>query len=252
MTRATSQEIRIPTGHGELRGTLLLPVELRGLVVLALRSVNSERALSLVGHLRARGFGTLLVPLLTPEEEEVDAQTAELRFNVRLLGERILAQIAAIEPFLNRRVELGILASSTAAAGALVAAARRPEAVRALVLQGGRPELAVFALPEVLAPTLLLVGSADEPTIHSNQIAALRLHAPHRLAMIDGANHRFQEPGKLEEAADVASAWFLEHLHHPGSTPPERADIAPPSGEKDCGEISLTPSHAASVRTSEA
>ena len=125
VTRASSQEIRIPAGQAELRGTLLLPSDLRGVVLMALRSVNSERARALVGHLRARGFGTLLAPLLTPEEEETDAQTAELRFNVRLLGGRILAQISAVEALLKRSVALGILASSTAAAGALVAAADR-------------------------------------------------------------------------------------------------------------------------------
>jgi hypothetical protein len=203
----------------------LLPSDVHGVVILALRSIHGRRARHQVQQLRQRGLGTLLMPLLTPEEEEIDARTGELRFDVRLLGERILYQIDAVESRLGGRLELGILASSTAAAGALVAAAHRPEAVRALVLQGGRPELAVFALGEVQAPTLLIVGGADEPCIHSNQIAALRLHAPNRLDVIEGASHRFVEPGKLEEVTELSVAWFDRHLRRPKSVPPPASQV---------------------------
>lgn len=193
---------------------------MRGLVILALRNVFSDRAHALVRSLRSSGLGTLLMPLLTPDEQQADAESGELRFNIRLLGQRILTQVAAAQERLGQRLQLGILASSTAAAGALVAAARRPEAVRALVLQGGRPELAVFALSEVQAATLLVVGAADEKCIHSNEIASLRLHAPHRLEVIAGAGHRFEEPGKLEQVAELSVAWFQQHLHQVSTIPP--------------------------------
>jgi dienelactone hydrolase len=225
VARASSEEISLPVGNDRLRGELLLPSDVRAVVILALRSIHGRRARYQVQQLRQRGLGTLLMPLLTPEEEEDDAQTGELRFNVRLLGQRILYQMQAVESRLGGRLELGILASSTAAAGALVAAAQRPEVVRALVLQGGRPELAVFALSEVQAPTLLVVGAADEPCIHSNQIAALRLHAPHRLDVIEGASHRFVEAGKLEEMADLSTSWFERHLRHPQSVPPPASHV---------------------------
>jgi pimeloyl-ACP methyl ester carboxylesterase len=159
------------------------------------------------------------MPLLTPEEEERDRVSAELRFNVRLMAQRILYQIALVEDRIGRRSNCGLVASSTLAAGALVAAAHRPDVVRALVLQGGRPELAVFALPEVQAATLLLVGATDEPCIHANQIASLRMSAPHRLEVIEGAGHRFEEPGKLEQVADLTASWLQKHLHHRPSNP---------------------------------
>jgi dienelactone hydrolase len=227
VTRASIQEIRLAVGNEQLQGSLLLPADVRGLVILALRSARSERAQTLVRHLRESGLGTLLMPLLTPEEEQLDAETAELRFDIPLLAQRILAQVAALEARVGRRVNLGIVASSTAAAGALVAAAKRPDLVRALVLQGGRPELAVFALSEVQAATLLLVGADDELCIHSNQIASLRLHAPHRLEVIEGAGHRFAEPGKLKQLAALTATWFQKHLHHLPSNPPPPLEIAP-------------------------
>jgi len=220
VTRASSQEVRISVGGDELRGALLLPNNVRGIVLVALRSTKTERARVLVQELRERGIGTLLMPLFTSDEEAHDSETAELRFNVRLLGRRILMQISAVEALVSPRLAFGVLASSTAAAGALVAAAHRPDIIRALVLQGGRPELAVFALRDVRAATLLLVGSSDELCIHSNQIASSRLHALHQLEIVEGAGHRFEEPGKLHEIATVTAQWFGRHLVQLPTKPP--------------------------------
>jgi hypothetical protein len=142
-----------------------------------------------------------------------------------------LAQISAVETLVSPRLAFGVLASSTAAAGALIAAAHRPDIIQALVLQGGRPELAVFALPDVRAATLLLVGSSDELCIHSNQIASSRLHAPHQLEIVEGAGHRFEEPGKLHDVAKRTAQWFSRHLL-PLPTRPPMAEISTSFREK--------------------
>ncbi len=158
-------------------------------------------------------LATLLVDLLTPEEEAIDARTAHLRFDIGLLA----ARLVAVTDWLNRLPEtkdfpVGCFGASTGAAGALVAAAERPDAVYAVVSRGGRPDLAGPALPRVRAPTLLIVGGNDPEVIELNRKALARLRCEKELVIIPGATHLFEEPGALDEVARLARAWFERHL----------------------------------------
>src|SRR5207249_9152326 len=157
------------------------------------------------------GLGTLLMDLLTPEEERVDARTAELRFDIDLLGRRTTAAVdetAAMSP----SFAIGCFGASTGAAAALVAAAERPDVVRAVVSRGGRPDLAGPALGRVRAPTLLIVGGHDQAVIGLNRQAMSRMRCEVELEVIEGATHLFEEPGKLEQVALLAGRWFRRHL----------------------------------------
>jgi dienelactone hydrolase len=162
----------------------------------------------------------LLLDLLTPEEEAVDLVTARLRFDVGLLAGRLLHAIEWVQsnPWLSG-LPLGLFGSSTGAAAALVAAARRPRAIQAIVCRGGRPDLAGDALPHVRTPTLLIVGGEDSVVFELNQLAVGRLRAPVELAIVPGATHLFEEPGALERVAELALDWFVSHLS-PGANWP--------------------------------
>ncbi|MEV6694449.1 alpha/beta fold hydrolase [Micromonospora sp. NPDC051196] len=207
----------IPAGAADLPADLLVPAEPVGAVLFAHGSGSSRhspRNLAVARSLSAGGLGTVLVDLLTEAEAEVDAVTAELRFDIDLLALRLAAIVdwlAAEQPFGAARV--GIFGASTGAAAALVAAARRPEHVHAVVSRGGRPDLAGTALSDVRAPTLLLVGGLDEQVISLNQHALGQLTAPADLRVIPGATHLFEEPGTLEQVAEAAADWFHDHLH---------------------------------------
>lgn len=166
--------------------------------------------------LREAGLGTLLLDLLTEEEEEIDLVTRHLRFNIRLLAERLVGAIEWLQredP--TRGLPIGCFGSSTGAAAALVAAAARPDAVAAVVSRGGRPDLAGDALRLVSAPTLLLVGGRDEQVIELNEEARSRIPAPCELRIIPGATHLFEEPGSLEEVSRQAAGWFASRLGAP-------------------------------------
>jgi len=156
-----------------------------------------------------------LTDLLTEEEEAVDFQTAELRFDISLLGRRLVAITDWIgrQPALND-VGLGYFGASTGAAAALVAAAERPGVVRAVVSRGGRPDLAATALKRVLAPTLLIVGGYDSVVLKLNYSAMAQLprQTEHRIEIVPGATHLFEEPGALDRVAALARDWFREHL----------------------------------------
>jgi dienelactone hydrolase len=161
--------------------------------------------------LQDRGLGTLLIDLLTEEEERVDLRTGELRFDIGLLGERVLGTI----DWLAQRDEdlpVGTFGASTGAAAALIAAAERPKLVGAVVSRGGRPDLAGEALPRVTAPTLLIVGGADQVVIDLNRRAMASISAEVRLEIVPGATHLFEEPGALEEVSRLAGDWFVRHL----------------------------------------
>ncbi len=209
-------EIMIQAGPVALPGFLALPEQAAGLVVFVHGSGSSRfssRNRYVAEVLNQGGLATLLFDLLTAEENAIDMVTAELRFDIELLSERTVATL----DWLPGQAELqalpvGLFGSSTGAAAALNAAAARPEQVRAVVSRGGRPDLAMAALPQVQAPTLLIVGGLDQPVIEMNQAAAERLQAPWRLEIIPGATHLFEEPGKLEQVAALARDWFLEHL----------------------------------------
>jgi pimeloyl-ACP methyl ester carboxylesterase len=156
-----------------------------------------------------------LLDLLTRREEAVDALTAQHRFDVPLLAGRLVAATDWLaEHAMTRTLPLGYFGASTGAGAALIAAAARPDVVKAVVSRGGRPDLAGDALAGVQAPTLLIVGGRDTPVIGMNQAAMRRMRAETRLAIVPGATHLFEEPGALEEVTRLAAGWFHEHLAH--------------------------------------
>jgi len=165
------------------------------------------------------GLATVLFDLLTPEEEAIDARTAELRFNIKLLAERLVhATNWAKQQQQTRDLRVGYFGSSTGGGAALVAAAERPQDVGAVVSRGGRPDLAGEALPKVQVPTLLIVGGDDDIVIELNEQARDRMRCEVKLEIVPGATHLFEEPGALERVAQLASDWFL--LHAAGSAGP--------------------------------
>ncbi|MEU5945239.1 dienelactone hydrolase family protein [Micromonospora sp. NPDC047465] len=214
-----SSEVKIPAGDAELMADLLVPAEPAGVVLFAHGSGSSRHSPrnTAVAHVLNRdAFGTVQVDLLTPAEDRVDVRTAELRFDIPLLANRLAAVVdwlAAERPF--GRVPIGLFGASTGAAAALVAAAERPELVGAVVSRGGRPDLAGPALGQVRAPTLLLVGGLDEQVIALNEQAQEALPETAELTVIPGATHLFEEPGKLEQVAHCAADWFAAHLAVP-------------------------------------
>jgi pimeloyl-ACP methyl ester carboxylesterase len=161
-----------------------------------------------------RGLGTLLLDLLTKEEELIDVRTREYRFDIDRLGARV---VIATDWIRNRddllRLPIGYFGASTGAAAALIAAAERPALARAVVSRGGRPDLAGPALAKVTAPTLLIVGGHDEPVIDLNEDAKAKMQSAHvELKIVPGATHLFEEPGTLEEAERLAGEWFARYL----------------------------------------
>lgn len=214
----SGQEIAIPINNISLMGTLSIPEGAQAIVVFAHGSGSSRfspRNRYVAGVLQEAGLATLLFDLLTEEEERIDLMTAEYRFDIGLLADRLVLVTDWItKSGLNINLMLGYFGASTGAAGALIAAANRPEDVYAVVSRGGRPDLAKDALPKVKAPTLLIVGGDDEPVIELNKQAMMHMPAntEKELKIIQGATHLFEEPGKLEEVADLAKNWFLNHL----------------------------------------
>lgn len=215
------QDLRIAFDGLALDGTLALPQHPLGLVVFAHGSGSNRRSPRNwhVAHaLHGRGIATLLFDLLTAEEAEIDAHDATLRFDVQMLGERLLeATDSIVATGESRGLPLGYFGGSTGAAAALHAAARRPGRIAAIVARGGRPDLAGAALSTVTAPTLLIVGGHDTAVLAANREAARLLPAA-RLEVIPDATHLFPEPGALDEVARLAGAWFAEHFlaarHH--------------------------------------
>lgn len=213
------QEVEISSAGVTLQGDLMLPEQPLGVVLFAHGSGSSRlspRNRYVAGVLHNASFATLLMDLLTSEEELIDNQTRHLRFDIALLAQRLAGAI----DWLGARREtahlaVGLFGASTGAAAALVAAANRPEKVRAVVSRGGRPDLAGAALPHVEAPTLLLVGGLDQPVIGLNRQAMEHLSAPNKLVIVPGATHLFEEPGTLEEVARLAAAWFTDYLAPP-------------------------------------
>ena len=211
-----SASVRVPVGSVTFDGDLAIPALARGIVLFAHGSGSSRlspRNRYVADQLNRVGLATLLMDLLTLDEEAVDLQTRQLRFDIGLLAARLVGTVdwlAAQE--ITRRLRLGLFGSSTGAAAALIAAADRPDGVRAVVSRGGRPDLAAPRLAEVRAPTLLIVGGYDAPVIHMNESALARLTAPARLEIIPRATHLFEEPGALEEVARLAGDWFVAHL----------------------------------------
>jgi putative phosphoribosyl transferase len=208
--------IRIPAGEVELAGDLGIPPGATGIVVFAHGSGSSRlstRNRAVARGLRNAGLATLLFDLLTEDEERVDAVTRELRFDIPLLAER-LVQVTdwLLQEPRTAALRIGYFGASTGAAAALVAAARRPDSVHAVVSRGGRPDLAADALEHVRAPTLLIVGGLDVPVIAMNEEALARLEVEKTLEIVPGATHLFPEPGALEKVAELTADWFTRTL----------------------------------------
>jgi dienelactone hydrolase len=163
--------------------------------------------------LERRGLATVLIDLLTPEEEAIDERTAQYRFDIEMLA----ARLAVIVDWLRRRKDtsslpIGMFGASTGGGAALMAAAARPKEIAAVVSRGGRPDLAGNALPLVAAPTLLIVGGLDAPVIQMNRDAMRQMRAKVTLEIVPGATHLFEEPGALERVAELAGDWFGRYL----------------------------------------
>jgi dienelactone hydrolase len=215
MTTRT-RPVQVRAGTVLIDGDLVLPDRAPGLVVFAHGSGSSRfsrRNRAVAQTLEHGGFATLLLDLLTREEEAVDLQTREYRFDIDRLGHRVVAAVdwAAAEPDVSS-LPIACFGASTGAAAALIGAAERPDGVRAVISRGGRPDLAGDALPRVKAPTLLIVGGADDIVIELNRAAMLRMHAHVDLAIVPGATHLFEEPGTLEQVSQLALAWCRRYL----------------------------------------
>jgi dienelactone hydrolase len=209
--------VTIPIGNVALRGDLNLPEALRGLVLFAHGSGSSRlspRNRFVADVLNQAGLATLLVDLLTREEERADQVTAALRFDIGFLAERLLSVTSWLDEsdVLQPGVGLGLFGASTGAAAALMAAAELGSLVGAVVARGGRPDLAAEALPSVTAPTLLIVGGRDLEVLRLNREALDRLDCARRLEVVPGAGHLFEEPGTLERVSELARDWFVEQL----------------------------------------
>jgi dienelactone hydrolase len=213
--------LRVP-GDGMLTADLGIPAGASGLVIFAHGSGSSRlssRNRAVASALWSAGFATLLLDLLTPQEERIDEITREHRFDIQLLADRLVNAVdwALKEPSV-RHLPIGLFGASTGAAAALVAAAERQSAVRSVVSRGGRPDLANAALQKVKAPTLLIVGGFDYQVIELNREALARLTCEKRLEIVPGATHLFEEPGTLDRVSALASEWFEATLvgivHH--------------------------------------
>ena len=216
MARSPNREVAIGIGDTTVLGELATPPGSRAVVVFAHGSGSSRhspRNQLVAERLRARQLGTLLVDLLTLDEEHRDAPSGGFRFDIELLAERVMAAVdwAEAEGLATSR-GVGLFGASTGAAAALVAAARAPRRVGAVVSRGGRPDLAGEYLPNVEAPTLLIVGQRDHVVHELNRVAARQLSGLHRIEVVPAASHLFEEPGALDSVATLAADWFVEHL----------------------------------------
>jgi putative phosphoribosyl transferase len=222
--RAGAREVSIPAGQVALEGELDVPVVASGVVLFAHgsgSSRHSRRNQFVAQRLQEAGLATLLIDLLTLSEEREEAYTAHLRFDIGMLAQRLVAAIEWLgQDPRTHHLPIGCFGASTGGGAALVAAAERPQAVKAVVSRGGRPDLAGRALPNVEAPTLLIVGGLDTPVIAMNREALQELGCVKSMEIVPGATHLFEEPGTLEEVARLAAAWFTRHLKARTSTPP--------------------------------
>jgi len=209
-------EVAIDAGDVTLQATFTRPDDARGVVAFAHGSGSgrhSPRNRYVAHVLNQGGFATVLADLLTTEEERVDLRTRHLRFDIGLLARRMTGVVDWLQATPDTAaLHIGLFGASTGGAAALVSAADRPDAVGAVVSRGGRPDLAGGALPRVGAPTLLVVGGRDEVVLGLNREAFEVLECEKRLDVVTGATHLFEEPGALERVAELATAWFSEHL----------------------------------------
>jgi putative phosphoribosyl transferase len=216
MTVSDERNVDVQAGGVTLSGDLVVPENAEGLVLFAHGSGSSRRSSrnrAVAAELQDAGLATLLIDLLTAEEERIDARSGHLRFDIGMLAERVVGTTDWLRSQPETRgLRIGYFGASTGGGAALAAAAEIPESVGAVVSRGGRPDLAGEALPLVRAPTLLIVGGDDLPVIGMNRQAMERMSATVVLEIVPGAGHLFEEPGKLEIVARLARDWFLEHL----------------------------------------
>src|SRR6516162_1352116 len=213
-------EVRIPAGRAMLDGNVAVVDQATGLVLFAHGSGSSRhspRNQFVARTLNQAGLATLLLDLLTREEESVDLYTREHRFDISLLAERLVWVTEWVKQQKQIAVlRIGYFGSSTGAGAALVAAAALPNDVAAVVSRGGRPDLAGAALSKVKAPTLLIVGGEDHVVIELNEQARAQMNCECKIDIVPGATHLFEEPGALEQVAKLASDWFIRHLRKRG------------------------------------
>jgi len=216
VTELRTNEVIVRLEETELRANLDVPENARGIVAFAHGSGSSRfspRNRAVAKTLNGGGLATLLMDLLTSEEQRVDERTGHLRFDIPLLARRMSGAVDWLRAQENlSSLKIGLFGASTGAAAALVSAAERPDSVAAVVSRGGRPDLAGEYLPLVKAPVLLIVGGYDRPVIEMNKEAQTELQCENEMIIIPGATHLFEEPGKLEQVADIAKNWFQRHL----------------------------------------
>lgn len=214
--RTDRREVQIQVGSLRLSGELTIPETATGIVLFAHGSGSSRRSPRnqfVARVINDAGIATLLFDLLTREEEVIDNYTRELRFNIELLAQRLVTATDWLaHQSQTARLVPGYFGASTGGAAALVAAADSETRIGAVVSRGGRPDLAWPALGGVRAPTLLIVGGLDGPVIQLNEKAYAELRCPKELKIVPGATHLFEEPGKLEEVANLAADWFSKYL----------------------------------------
>lgn len=211
-----SRSVSIPADGTVLQGDLTIPRSVRGLAMFAHGSGSSRfssRNQHVAAALQERHLATLLFDLLTPDEERLDEVDASLRFDVDFLAGRLISATdwMSRQP-IGQTHPIGYFGASTGAAAALIAAARRPELVQAIVSRGGRPDLAGDLLPDVQAPTLFIVGGNDRAVLELNREAAVHMSAPRQIVIVPRATHLFEEPGALDQVARLAGDWLLEHF----------------------------------------
>jgi putative phosphoribosyl transferase len=217
---AAEQPVLVSAGSLTLQGDLAFPESASGVVLFAHGSGSSRhspRNRFVAARLREAGLATLLLDLLTEDEERIDARTGQLRFDLDLLADRLVEVIGWLEQDPRTAgLPIGLFGASTGGGVALVVAAHCPDCVGAVVSRGGRPDLAGDFLPAVHASTLLIVGGDDEAVIGLNEWALGRLGSPvKQLEIVPGASHLFEEPGALDEVARLAAGWFTRHLRPP-------------------------------------
>ena len=208
--------VKIPVGRAIIEGNLVVPPSAKGVVLFAHGSGSSRfspRNQYVAKVLNKAGLATLLIDLLTKEEEETDVRTGQFRFDIDLLSQRLIAATEWLRRNLaTKDLGFGYFGASTGAAAALIAAAKLPAEIKTVVSRGGRPDLALDYLQKVKAPTLLIVGGNDTVVLELNKKAIQRLSVLKKLEIVPGASHLFEEQGKLEEIAKLSVDWFLVHL----------------------------------------
>ena len=208
--------VQIPSGTAIINGNLEVPESANGIVLFAHGSGSSRfspRNMYVARLMNKKGIATLLIDLLTEEEDTVDEYTGQFRFNVDMLAERLADSTRWLKRReIAKKVSIGYFGASTGAAAALIAAAKFPDDVRVIVSRGGRPDLAGENLSKVKAPTLLIVGGDDTEVLELNRQALKLIIAEKKLKVVPGATHLFEEPGKLREVAELAIDWFKKHL----------------------------------------